>query len=1006
VAHKDRQNAATVAHSDIGLRRQTSGDIEMDQQATAFYELRFKTQFLESKGSAFQNLFVDVMAKAHPADFMPCRPWGRVGDRKNDGYLKSERTLFQVYAPNEMRMADAVSKIVMDFTEALPHWQEYFDTWVFVHNAYGGLPPDVIAKLLELERLHSPIKLTHWGFDELLLRFRLLPPEALYSLYGYTPTAEPKKESDARRKLKHAQELARERKHSEAIREMTEALSLAREEKREEEEVEILVALAILSSDRRGRGDRQHYFQQAEKKANKLKSSAARAIYFRARAAVLEEQRDFAGAEEAFKDALGCCAEPEDEKGNLAIQGCVVRSSFVHFLCNEKRLEDARPILAECEEYARQNRDIEEGELLHAALGAGIHFALEAGDEDGAILRLTELEESASTVGLADRIGSDIIDVANRASHRNAHRTALAAAQASIRLARRASESAPGFLAGTLYTEAVVIMKAGDHETALKKAEALLDMCHSPEDTVIKHATQHLIAEIRRCSGDSQTAVDLARLALSASKGRPEETAFTKCALARALNDNGQTEEALKQAQEAWILTGPTELPAHASAEILSQITNYASQLGAEDDLAEAMSALDQLPDDSDEVKRDKKRAGARAFANGQLRQRLLGVLKAQEPKTLAATGACTSLSEANALVVRPLLRLWDDLREAGLECIGGAYDFWGRGNFERMLLNTRSFPNCFNVTLEVRSLDDVKRAIRIWGLYSDFLMLIWKGPTENGLAIIPFPDDYEQPGGWGYTIAAGSTINAKPSKKTWYPAVGRISIFPDDVAIFLATEARPFIKSGRLVVVPAVGAGCINPGHGPFEQLLAEAANAIPSVRWRGVHGTPIGYVPHSPNAPFEVLAEVAETEAARLRKLRLLLLKRSQQLRPDAEIGVEAKVLALEIEDALREMEDRNDALARTRGLEKANEPLIGATARFKSSGRKLAGIGVDSPFAPLLVLQSLGYGWRVDGPEIPRFPSRFEPQENDVIGTWLAPPSAGWTIPTAVVATQEGD
>lgn len=189
----------------------------MDQQATAFYELRFKNQYLESKGAAFQSLFVDVMTKAHPGDFIPCRPWGSVGDRKNDGYLKSERTLFQVYAPNEMRMSETVSKVVTDFSDALPHWKDYFDIWVFVHNARDGLPPDVVAKLLELEAAHAPIKLTHWGLDELLARFRRLAAAELQSLYGYPPVAEPKKESEARRKLKHAQELVRTHKHSDAI---------------------------------------------------------------------------------------------------------------------------------------------------------------------------------------------------------------------------------------------------------------------------------------------------------------------------------------------------------------------------------------------------------------------------------------------------------------------------------------------------------------------------------------------------------------------------------------------------------------------------------------------------------------------------------------------------------------------------------------------------------------------------------------------------------------------
>lgn len=100
-------------------------------------------------------------------------------------------------------------------------------------------------------------------------------------------------------------------------------------------------------------------------------------------------------------------------------------------------------------------------------------------------------------------------------------------------------------------------------------------------------------------------------------------------------------------------------------------------------------------------------------------------------------------------------------------------------------------------------------------------------------------------------------------SEKMWYPAMAHISAIPADVAAFLSTEARPFIQSGRLVVVPAAGAGCINPGRGPFAQLLAESANAIPSIRWKGVEGTPIGHVSHSPDAPFERLAELAEAES-----------------------------------------------------------------------------------------------------------------------------------------------
>jgi hypothetical protein len=315
--------------------------------------------------------------------------------------------------------------------------------------------------------------------------------------------------------------LTRDGKDPEAIKEMKEALAIAGADGDEESEVEILVALALSVGRfgfRRGSVDRQHYFRQAERKVGKLKSNAAKVIYLRARAAALEEARDLIGAEEAYRGALECCrTETDDEKGNLARQGCVVRSSFVHFLCNGKRIDEARPLLAESEGYAREHKEVEEGELLKAALEAGIHFSLEAGTEDGAVERITELEQAASTSRLADRIGADLMNIANRASHRNAHRTALVAAEVSVRLGRRCVDHAPRFLIGALYTEAMVIFQAGDDNAALKKAEAILDLCNGAEEAIIKQATQHLIAEIKRRSGDSQAAVDLARRALSAA---------------------------------------------------------------------------------------------------------------------------------------------------------------------------------------------------------------------------------------------------------------------------------------------------------------------------------------------------------------------------------------------------------------------------------------------------------------------------------------------------------
>lgn len=159
----------------------------MDDIARDFFRLHFENAFLKKRGNEFEDWFATIMEKRHPEDFMRCRPWGQLGDRKNDGYLKSERTLFQVYAPNELKASAAVSKIEEDFKGALPFWQEYFDRWIFVHNSQQGLSPLVIEKLLELDKAHKP-SVGHWGYEELRRKAFELNEDDLSFLLGPPPT--------------------------------------------------------------------------------------------------------------------------------------------------------------------------------------------------------------------------------------------------------------------------------------------------------------------------------------------------------------------------------------------------------------------------------------------------------------------------------------------------------------------------------------------------------------------------------------------------------------------------------------------------------------------------------------------------------------------------------------------------------------------------------------------------------------------------------------------------
>ena len=50
----------------------------MDRIQQLNYEKDFTIAFLKSKGDAFQGFFEKLMSKAHPNDFMACRPWGNM----------------------------------------------------------------------------------------------------------------------------------------------------------------------------------------------------------------------------------------------------------------------------------------------------------------------------------------------------------------------------------------------------------------------------------------------------------------------------------------------------------------------------------------------------------------------------------------------------------------------------------------------------------------------------------------------------------------------------------------------------------------------------------------------------------------------------------------------------------------------------------------------------------------------------------------------------------------
>lgn len=160
----------------------------MDPLALAYFTFRYGTEFTDRKASSFQNFFNTVMEMGYPGDFIRIKAWGKKGDEKNDGLLKSKKMLFQVYAPERLNERKTVTKVTDDFWGALGKWKGQFSNWVFVHNSREGISSGIQKCLSNLENNPDNVKTTSWGFEEIRIEVFRLSHEQLCILFGNPPS--------------------------------------------------------------------------------------------------------------------------------------------------------------------------------------------------------------------------------------------------------------------------------------------------------------------------------------------------------------------------------------------------------------------------------------------------------------------------------------------------------------------------------------------------------------------------------------------------------------------------------------------------------------------------------------------------------------------------------------------------------------------------------------------------------------------------------------------------
>jgi len=100
----------------------------------------FRNRLLESDGNSFEHLFTTIMNYAEP-EFKQIKPWGKIGDRKNDGYIKTKGIYYQVYAPEDLRSnyPDMVKKLKDDFSGLLANWSQINEFYFLVNDKFKGV---------------------------------------------------------------------------------------------------------------------------------------------------------------------------------------------------------------------------------------------------------------------------------------------------------------------------------------------------------------------------------------------------------------------------------------------------------------------------------------------------------------------------------------------------------------------------------------------------------------------------------------------------------------------------------------------------------------------------------------------------------------------------------------------------------------------------------------------------------------------------------------------------
>jgi len=163
----------------------------MNTNEIVLARILFENKIRKSDGNAFENLFTQIMNYAEP-EFEQIKPWGNIGDRKNDGFIRSKGIYYQVYAPEDINKnyPDVIKKLETDFAGLLSQWNKVNEFYFVVNDKYKGVNADAnqaIAKIVTNHSLKKGKIITTKDLEAILFN---LSDSQIINVVGFLPNSD------------------------------------------------------------------------------------------------------------------------------------------------------------------------------------------------------------------------------------------------------------------------------------------------------------------------------------------------------------------------------------------------------------------------------------------------------------------------------------------------------------------------------------------------------------------------------------------------------------------------------------------------------------------------------------------------------------------------------------------------------------------------------------------------------------------------------------------------